>query len=119
MSGKEMIFLRGKALYLYSTVVTTRELQRKPRECSGFLEDDSNSFGEISSTWECLWEGAFLHYDGKDDDVDVRSPSVELAGPILDSQFGDDGEMWAGNAKVMLQVHEERYFLKGFSDAQS
>src|ERR1700729_4556716 len=52
-----MIFLRGKALYLYSTVVTTRELRRKPRERSDFLEDDSNGFGEIPSARESLWEG--------------------------------------------------------------
>src|SRR6202042_3332293 len=52
-----MIFLRGKASYLYSTVVTTRGLQRKPREHSGFLKDDSNSFREIPSTRESLWEG--------------------------------------------------------------
>src|ERR1700691_1816191 len=45
-----MIFLRGKASYLYSTEVTTRGPRRKPRECSGFLKDDSNSFGEIPST---------------------------------------------------------------------
>ena len=52
-----MIFLRGKASYLYSTEVTTWEPQRKPREHSGFLKDDSNSFGEIPSTQESLWEG--------------------------------------------------------------
>src|ERR1700683_5578079 len=52
-----MIFLRGKASYLYRTVVTTRGPRRKPRECSGFLKDDSNSFGEIPSTQESLWEG--------------------------------------------------------------
>src|SRR6202451_2977127 len=52
-----MIFLRGKASYLYSTIVTTRGPRRKPREHSGFLEDDSNGFGEIPSTRESLWEG--------------------------------------------------------------
>ena len=52
-----MIFWRGKALYLYSTVVSIRELQRKPREHLGFLEDDSNDFGEIPSTRRNLWEG--------------------------------------------------------------
>src|ERR1700734_620477 len=52
-----MIFLRGKASYLYSTVVTTREPRRKLREHSGFLEDDSNGFREIPSTQESLWEG--------------------------------------------------------------
>src|SRR6202050_5486781 len=52
-----MIFWRGKALYLYSTVVSTQGLQRKPRKCSGFLEDDSNNFGEIPSTQGNLWEG--------------------------------------------------------------
>src|ERR1700727_791251 len=57
VSGKEMIFLRGNASYLYSTIVTTRGPQRKPSECSGFLKDDSNDFGEIPSTRESLWEG--------------------------------------------------------------
>ena len=52
-----MIFLRGKASYLYSTEVTTQGLQRKPRERSGVLKDDSNSFREIPSTQESLWEG--------------------------------------------------------------
>ena len=52
-----MTFWRGKASYLYSTVVATQEPQRKPRECLGFLEDDSNGFGEIPSTRESLWEG--------------------------------------------------------------
>src|ERR1700689_2955028 len=52
-----MIFLRGTASYLYSTIVTTQGPRRKPRECSGFLEDDSNGFGEIPSTRESLWEG--------------------------------------------------------------
>src|ERR1700735_5333176 len=52
-----MIFLRGKALYLYSTIVTTWGLRRKPRERSDFLEDDSNGFGEIPSARESLWEG--------------------------------------------------------------
>src|ERR1700685_4637118 len=49
-----MIFLRGKASYLYSTIVTARGPRRKPRERSDFLEDDSNSFGEIPSTRESL-----------------------------------------------------------------
>src|ERR1700685_4536925 len=52
-----MIFLRGKASYLYSTIVTTRGPRRKPRERSDFLKDDSNGFGEIPSTQESLWEG--------------------------------------------------------------
>src|ERR1700691_821678 len=52
-----MIFLRGNASYLYSTIVTTRGPRRKPRECSGFLKDDSNDFREIPSTQESLWEG--------------------------------------------------------------
>src|SRR6202021_575860 len=57
VSGKEKIFLRGNASYLYSTIVTTRGPRRKPRERSGFLKDDSNSFREIPSTRESLWEG--------------------------------------------------------------
>src|SRR6202142_4721510 len=52
-----MIFLRGNTSYLYSTIVTTREPRRKPREHSDFLKDDSNGFGEIPSARESLWEG--------------------------------------------------------------
>src|ERR1700735_59482 len=52
-----MILLRGKASYLYSSVVTTWGPQRKLRERSGFLKDDSNDFREIPSTQESLWEG--------------------------------------------------------------
>ena len=57
VSGKEMIFLRGNASYLYNTIVTTQGPRRKPRECSGFLKDDSNDFGKIPSTRKSLWEG--------------------------------------------------------------
>src|SRR6202167_6594679 len=57
VSGKRDIFLRGKASYLYSTIVTTRGPRRKPRERSDFLEDDSNGFREIPSTRESLWKG--------------------------------------------------------------
>ena len=39
-----MIFWRGKALYLYSTTITIRESQRKPREGSDCLKDDSEAF---------------------------------------------------------------------------
>ena len=39
-----MIFWRGKALYLYSTAITIRESQRKPREGSDCLKDDSEAF---------------------------------------------------------------------------
>ena len=39
-----MIFWRGKASYLYSTAVTIQGLQRKPREGSDRLEDDSKAF---------------------------------------------------------------------------
>ena len=52
-----MIFGRGKALYLYGTVVNILGLWRKPRERLGFLEDDSNDFGKIPSTWGNPWEG--------------------------------------------------------------
>ena len=44
MSGKRDDIWRGKALYLYSTVITIRESQRKPREGSDRLEDDSEAF---------------------------------------------------------------------------
>src|SRR6202035_4467205 len=42
-----MIFWRGKASYLYSTVITIRGSQRKPREGSDCLEDDSEAFGKF------------------------------------------------------------------------
>ena len=57
---KEIIFWRGKASYLYYKYSTEKDIQGsqgKPRECSGFLEDDSNDFREILSTQENLWEG--------------------------------------------------------------
>ena len=41
---KVIIFGRGKASYLYSTAITIRGLQRKPREGSDRLEDDSKAF---------------------------------------------------------------------------
>src|ERR1700727_2412867 len=39
-----MIFWRGETSYLYSTVITIRGSQRKPREGSDCLEDDSEAF---------------------------------------------------------------------------
>ena len=54
---KEMIFWRGKASYLYSTVVAIWGSWRKLREHSDFLKDDSNGFGKIHSAQESLWEG--------------------------------------------------------------
>ena len=42
-----MIFWRGEALYLYSTAITIRGLQRKLREGSDHLEDDSEAFGKF------------------------------------------------------------------------
>src|ERR1700733_15190529 len=45
-----MIFWRGRALYLYGTEKNIQRSQRKLREHSGFLKDDSNNFGEISGT---------------------------------------------------------------------
>ena len=41
---KEIIFWRGKASYLYSTVITIWGLQRKLREGSDHLKDDSEAF---------------------------------------------------------------------------
>src|SRR6202044_327244 len=43
-----MIFWRGKASYLYSTAITIRGSQRKPREGSDRLEDDSEAFGKLT-----------------------------------------------------------------------
>ena len=42
-----MIFWRGKASYLYSTVITIWGSQRKLREGSDRLEDDSEAFGKL------------------------------------------------------------------------
>src|ERR1700691_657701 len=42
-----MIFWRGKASYLYSTAMTIRGSQRKPREGSDRLKDDSEAFGKF------------------------------------------------------------------------
>jgi hypothetical protein len=52
-----MIFCRGKALYLYSSEIVIQGSQRKPRECSGFLKDNSDDFREIPSTQRNLWKG--------------------------------------------------------------
>ena len=52
-----MIFWRGKASYLYDSEIVIQESQRKPRECSGFFEDDSNDFREIPGTQRNFWEG--------------------------------------------------------------
>jgi hypothetical protein len=52
-----MIFLRGRVSYLYNSEIVIQGLQRKLRECLGFLEDDSNDLGEIPSTRRSLWEG--------------------------------------------------------------
>ena len=41
---KEIIFWRGKTSYLYSTMGNIRGSQRKPREDSDSLEDDSEVF---------------------------------------------------------------------------
>ena len=51
-----MIFWRGRASYLYSTVITIRGSQRKPREDSDRSEDDSEALGETLSTRRNLWE---------------------------------------------------------------
>ena len=51
---KVMIFWRGKASYLYSTAITIRESQRKPREGSDHLKDDSEVFGKFQYTKEPL-----------------------------------------------------------------
>ena len=42
-----MIFWRGRASYLYSTAITIWGLQRKLREGSDRLEDDSEVFGKF------------------------------------------------------------------------
>ena len=54
---KVMIFWRGRASYLYSTAISIQESQRKPREGSDHLKDDSEVFGETPSTRRNLWEG--------------------------------------------------------------
>ena len=42
-----MIFWRGRASYLYSTAITIWGLQRKLREGSDHLKDDSEAFGKF------------------------------------------------------------------------
>src|ERR1700691_2096909 len=42
-----MIFWRDKASYLYSTAITIRGSQRKTREGSARLKDDSEAFGKL------------------------------------------------------------------------
>ena len=44
---KVMIFWRGRALYLYSMVISIQGLQRKLREGSDRLEDDSEVFRKV------------------------------------------------------------------------
>src|ERR1700729_4358846 len=46
-SGKRDDILERQASYLYSTAVTIRGSQRKPREGSDRLEDDSEAFGKL------------------------------------------------------------------------
>ena len=40
-----------------SRVKETWTCSKNPRECSDFLEDGSEDFGKIPSTWRKLWEG--------------------------------------------------------------
>ena len=48
MNGKrDDDFWRGKASYLYSTAITIQGSQKKPREGSDCLEDDSEAFGKF------------------------------------------------------------------------
>jgi hypothetical protein len=53
---KEMIFWRGKALYLYGTGRAIQESQRKLREHLGFLKDDSDDFRETPGNQRNLQE---------------------------------------------------------------
>ena len=85
-----MIFWRGKALYLYSTVVSIWELQRKPREHLGFLKDDSNDFGEIPSTQGNLWEGFLKVVEASassQSQFDLSLRSFEHCIPVLVTEF--------------------------------
>src|ERR1700729_4069167 len=81
-----MIFLRGNASYLYSTVVTTKGPRRKLRERSGFLKDDSNSFREIPSTQESLWEG-FPKLGKHLESVRLKFVESEHCIPVLATEF--------------------------------
>ena len=47
VSGKRDDILERQASYLYSTAITIRGSQRKPREGSDRLEDDSEAFGKL------------------------------------------------------------------------
>ena len=69
-----MIFWRGKASYLYSTMDSIRESQRKPREDSDSLEDDSEAFRKF-----LVAEGTF----GKDF---RRLPKFQRSHRVIPSQ---------------------------------
>ena len=47
VSGKRDDILERQASYLYSTAITIRGSQKKPREGLDRLEDDSEAFGKF------------------------------------------------------------------------
>ena len=57
MSGKRDDILERQGLVFIQYSSNYSGTARKLREHSGFLEDDSNSFGKIPSTQKSLWEG--------------------------------------------------------------
>lgn len=59
---------------------------------------------------------ALLLRAGENDGADVRRPLAKLAGPVLESRFGDDDEMGAGSVCLVFQVGEERDGLKRFAE---
>ena len=48
----------------------------------------------------------------EDDDVEIRHPSHELTGPVLNSRFWDDNKMGPRIALEVLQVSKEGYGLQ-------
>jgi hypothetical protein len=53
----------------------------------------------------------------QDDDVDVRCPVLELALPVLQCALGDDDDVRAGDASVVLEVGEEGDRLERLAEA--
>jgi len=51
--------------------------------------------------------------------VHVWSTLGELARQVLEGSFGDDDEVWAGDAEVMFEVGEEGDGSKGLAETIS
>jgi hypothetical protein len=93
---KEIIFWRGRALYLYGTEKDIQRSQRKLRKHLGFLKDDSNNFGEISGTQRNCQKGF-----SKINEVSMKPQShFELSQGDLNIVF----QLWSNSAKPLWSV---------------